>query len=162
VPTYRGLTFKPCMMLHCQFRASPSVGVLRWAESSAICSSIRARFCRSVGLFWSQSATYDLSQFALQFANRLRRVFSVRFDRLSLKRILPAGFGFDECRNRAPEPGILAPVFSQGLQIRFEGALSAAPLSKVAPDGFNQQLIDRTPFDFAQAPERVALRRINT
>jgi len=32
---------------------------------------------RGTVLSWPPSATYDVSQFALQFANRLRRVFSV-------------------------------------------------------------------------------------
>ena len=104
-----------------------------------------------------------LTNLALDRSSRRRRVaVLVTFDRLPLKWIAHGGFRVHERRDRTPEPGVFLPIISETLQIRFQSAFPAAPLTKVDSDGLNQQLIDRTAFDFAEVFQRVTFLSFNS
>src|SRR5438094_921381 len=147
----------------CQRLTIATAGGLRSSVSWAISSRMRVRFCLNWGLSSSQSGTYYLTNLALDWSSRRRRVVVlVTFDRLSLKWIAHGNFRVREHRDRAPESRILLPIISETLQIRFQSAFPAAPLTKVDSDGLVQQLIDRTAFDFAEIFQRVTLLSFNS
>src|SRR5205823_4927163 len=124
---------------------------------------IRVRFRLNLGLSSSQSGTYDSSNFALNRPGWLERVFDDRpLDRFSFQRILHACFSLYERHDRATESTILPAIGFEARQISLQAALLSASLMKVVLDRLDQQLIDRTLFNFAEVFQCLAFLSSNS
>jgi hypothetical protein len=150
-------------MRDCQRLAASSDGVSRCSAAATIFFMTRAKFFRNWGLSSSQLAIQKLSDFGLDGPGGIElSLDELPLDRLTLKGVIKARFGFHERGDSAPESGILLSISSKMCQVSFQAAFFLTPPAQIALNGLVQQLIDGAAFDFTEALERNTFFGVNS